>query len=167
MGESGKRTSPSGAKEIPSLSPEPPPNSVIPTATDHRKAMICGVEGPGVVTSPGGWPPLRVLKGWRMQPASRFSTRDRRPHRSHLYKEYVKVGQPPSRRQKGGVSPRYARFREVASSPNSRSMFSIISSRTFRKTSNRSALRALLPVQRNKTLGFMAIIRLPNAEILS
>jgi hypothetical protein len=24
-----------------------------------------------------------------------------------------------------------------------------------------------LPVQRNKTLGFMAIIRLPNAEILS
>ena len=30
-----------------------------------------------------------------MQPASRFSTRDRRPHRSHLYK-HVKVGQPPA-----------------------------------------------------------------------
>jgi hypothetical protein len=29
------------------------PNSVIPTGTDHRKAMICGVEGPCVVTSPG------------------------------------------------------------------------------------------------------------------
>jgi hypothetical protein len=26
-------------------------NSVIPTGTDHRKAMICGVEGPAVVTS--------------------------------------------------------------------------------------------------------------------
>jgi hypothetical protein len=29
------------------------PNSVIPPGTDHRKAMICGVEGPCVVTSPG------------------------------------------------------------------------------------------------------------------
>ena len=25
------------------------PNSVIPTGTDHRKAMICGVEGPVLV----------------------------------------------------------------------------------------------------------------------
>jgi hypothetical protein len=30
-----------------------PPNSVIPTGTDHRKAMIRGVEGPALVTSPG------------------------------------------------------------------------------------------------------------------
>lgn len=38
-------------------------------------------------------PPLRVLQRWGlMQPASRFSTRDRRPHRSHLYKE--RKGEP-------------------------------------------------------------------------
>jgi len=37
---------------------------------------------------PVAGPPLRVLQRWGlMQPASRFSTRDRRPHRSHLYKE--------------------------------------------------------------------------------
>jgi hypothetical protein len=28
-------------------------NSVIPTGTDRRKAVICGVEGPAVVTSTG------------------------------------------------------------------------------------------------------------------
>jgi len=28
------------------------PNSVIPTGTDHRKAMICRVEGPAVAASP-------------------------------------------------------------------------------------------------------------------
>ncbi len=40
--------------------------------------------------------PLRLLQRRRlMQPASRFSTRDRRPHRSHFYKE-----------RKGGPSPR-------------------------------------------------------------
>jgi hypothetical protein len=29
------------------------PNSVIPTGTDHRKAMICGVEGPAVFWGEG------------------------------------------------------------------------------------------------------------------
>src|SRR5436189_4679646 len=29
-------------------------NCVIPTGADHRKAMICVVEGPGVATSTGG-----------------------------------------------------------------------------------------------------------------
>jgi len=40
-------------------------------------------------------PPLRALQRWEpMQPASRFSTRDRRPHRSHLSNE-----------RKGGPAP--------------------------------------------------------------
>jgi hypothetical protein len=29
------------------------PNSVIPTEAEYRKTMICGAEGPAVVTSPG------------------------------------------------------------------------------------------------------------------
>jgi hypothetical protein len=37
-----------------------------------------------------------------MQPASRFSTRDRRPHRSHLYKE--RKGGPASRARLGGMN---------------------------------------------------------------
>jgi hypothetical protein len=40
------------------------PNSVIPTGADHRKAMICRVEGPGVVTSTGceGW--VEIKSDW-------------------------------------------------------------------------------------------------------
>jgi Zn-dependent M28 family amino/carboxypeptidase len=40
-------------------------------------------------------PQLRVLQRWGLiKPASQFSICDRRPHRSHLYKN-VKEGQPP------------------------------------------------------------------------
>ena len=43
--------------------------------------------------------PLRVLQRWGLtRPASRFSTRDRRPHRSHLYKE--RKGGPATERSK-------------------------------------------------------------------
>jgi hypothetical protein len=74
------------------------PNSVIPTGTDHRKAMIYGVEGCAPSEVEGdlvlnmciGWClvlPLRPLQRRElMQPASRFSTRNRRPHCSHLYR---------------------------------------------------------------------------------
>src|SRR5258708_1047772 len=38
------------------------PNSVIPTGTDHRKAMICEVEGPGVLFWGDEW-----LRSGRME----------------------------------------------------------------------------------------------------
>jgi hypothetical protein len=56
------------------------PNPVIPTETDHRKAMVCEVEGPGVVTAwTAGCPILNFASFakfrvgiWRVAHSSRF-----------------------------------------------------------------------------------------------
>ena len=60
-----------------------------------------------------GWPTFAILQKQRlMQPASRFSTRDRRPHRSHLTRN-AKVGQPPERGYGFNRKPKCTLFESI------------------------------------------------------
>jgi|SRR5580692_9142855 hypothetical protein len=59
-----------------------PPNRVIPTGTDHRKAMVRAVEAPGVIK---GWPTFTFfVKVGRRHWRSRMENRDAGRMSSHL-----------------------------------------------------------------------------------